>query len=84
MAYIPTLAVLPYNTMIYYPKPGVPKLGYVCLPERVHLRLALEGKNMSTFYSFRNMCTYISEYYFQNHYMRIVNMSLLVSSALLF
>jgi len=33
--------------------------------------LAIEGKNMFTYYSFRNVDTYISEYYFQNHYMLI-------------
>ena len=61
------------------PKPGVAKLGYmyplgyICLSEEVNLRLATEGKNMFTYYSFLNDCTYISEYYFKSHYMLIVH-----------
>jgi len=35
------------------------------------LRLAIEGENMLTYYSFRNIYTYTSEYYFRNHYMLI-------------
>jgi len=31
----------------------------------------MEGKNMFAYYSFRNIYTYISEYYFQNHYLLI-------------
>jgi len=53
-------------------RPGVPKLGYICLSEGVYFRLATEGKKMSTYYSFRNTYTCISEYYFQNHYMLTV------------
>jgi len=52
-----------------YPRQGVPNLGYmyprgyICPSEGVHLRLAIEQKNMFTYYSFPNIYTYISEYY---------------------
>jgi len=53
-------------------RPGVPNLGYIFLSEGVHLRLAVEEKNIVTYCLFPNIYTYISEYYFQNHYMLIV------------
>jgi len=34
--------------------------GYVCLSEGVHLRLAMEDKNLFTYYLFPNIYTYIS------------------------
>jgi len=34
--------------------------------------LAIADKNIFTYCSFPNIYTYISEYYFQNHYMLIV------------
>jgi len=34
--------------------------GYICLPEWVHLRLAIEGKNMFMYYLFPDVYTYIS------------------------
>jgi len=40
---------------------GVPNLGYICLSEGVHLRLAIEEKNITTYYLFPNSYTYISE-----------------------
>jgi len=40
-------------------------LGYICLSEWVHLRLAIEGINTFIHYVFLNIYTYISEYYFQ-------------------
>jgi len=40
---------------------GVPNLGYICLSEGVHLRLAIEEKNITTYYLFPNIYTYISE-----------------------
>jgi len=48
--------------------PGVPKLGYmypsgyICLSEGVHLKLAIEGKNMFIYYSFPIIYAYISEH----------------------
>jgi len=39
-------------------KPGVPNLGYICLSEGVHLRLAIEENNIFIYYLFPN--TYIS------------------------
>jgi len=33
--------------------------------------LATEGQNTFTYYPFRNIYTYISQYDFQNHYMLI-------------
>jgi len=53
-------------------KPEVPSLGYmypqgyICLSEGVHLRLAIEEKHIFTYLLFPNICTFISEYYFQN------------------
>jgi len=40
-------------------------LEYICLFEGVHLRLAIERKNMFIYYSFRIIYTHVSEYYFQ-------------------
>jgi len=37
---------------------------------------------MFTYYSFRNICTYISEYYFQIHYMLIGKYSLVIFHSL--
>jgi len=51
-----------------YPSTGVPKLGYmyplrcIHLSERLHLTLAIEGKNMFIYYSFPIVYAYISEY----------------------
>ena len=39
-------------------KAVVPKLGYICLSEGVHLKLAIEGKNMFIHYSFQIIYTY--------------------------
>jgi len=39
---------------------GVPNLGYICLSEGVHLRLAIEGKIIFTCCLFSNICTYIT------------------------
>jgi len=39
-------------------KAGVPKLGYICLSEGVHVRLAIEGKSMYIHYSFQIVYTY--------------------------
>jgi len=33
----------------------VTNLGYICLSERVHLRLAVKGKNISVYYLFLNV-----------------------------
>jgi len=38
---------------------------YICLSERVHLRLTEDEKNTLTYYLFRNIYTYITEYYYQ-------------------
>jgi len=46
--------------------PRVPNLGYmcpqgyICLSEEVHLRLAIEDKNLFTYYLFPNIYAYIS------------------------
>jgi len=48
-------------------RPGVPNLGYIypqvyiCLSQVVHLRFAIEGKNIFTYYLFSNTYTYIIE-----------------------
>jgi len=55
--------------------PGVP------VPLGVHLRLAIEGKNMFTCYLFRIIYTYISEYSFHKSLCLLVNIFLLFSSA---
>ena len=53
----------------HWPKPGVPNLGYmypqgyICPSEGVHLRLAIEEKNIFTYHFFPNIYTYISEWY---------------------
>jgi len=39
--------------------------GYIFLSEGVHLRLAIEEKNIFTYCLFLSIYTYISEYYFQ-------------------
>jgi len=39
--------------------------GYIFLSEGVHLRLAIEEKNIFTYCLFPDIYTYISEYYFQ-------------------
>jgi len=36
-------------------RPQVPNLGYICLSEEMHLRLAIEEKNIFTYYLFRNI-----------------------------
>ena len=54
------------------PKVGVPKLGYMYpYASRGTFEVSNRRKNMFTCYYFRNIYTYISEYYFQNHYMLI-------------
>jgi len=40
-------------------------LGYICLSEGVHLRLAIEDKNIFTYCLFPNSYTFVSEYYFK-------------------
>jgi len=43
----------------------VPNLGYICLSEGVHLRLAIEEKYIFTYLLFPIIYTYISKYYFK-------------------
>ena len=50
----------------------------MCPSEEVHLRLAIEGKDMFTYYSVRIIYSYISEYYFQNHCMLTGNYILVI------
>jgi len=38
--------------------------GYICLFEGVYLKLAIDVKNLFTYYFFPNIHTYISEHYF--------------------
>jgi len=55
------------------PTPGVPNLvymypwGYICLSDGVHLRLAIEGKNIFTCCLFSNLYTYITYTIFKSH-----------------
>jgi len=49
----------------YGVKAEVPNLGYICLSEGVRLRLAIEEKCIIIYLLFPNICTYISENYFQ-------------------
>jgi len=44
--------------------------GYICRSEGMHLRLAIEEKNIFTYYLFRNI--YAVNIIFKNHYMFIV------------
>jgi len=46
--------------------------GYIFLSEGLHLRLAIEEKNIFTYCLFPNIYTYISEFIFKIHYMLIV------------
>jgi len=41
----------------------VPLEGYICQTERVHLTLAIEGKNIFASYAIPNIRAYISDYY---------------------
>jgi len=52
------------NYFVYF-RSGVPNLGYIFLSEGVHLTLAIEEQNIFTYNFFPNICTYISEYSFQ-------------------
>jgi len=58
-------------SQIYSSSSGVPNLGYmypqgyICLFEGVHLRLAIEERNIFTYHFFPNIYTYISEWYIQ-------------------
>jgi len=69
------------NALAYSPKAGVPKLGYmypsgyICLSERVHLRLAVEGENMFIYY-FQILIHVLVNTIFKNHYMHIVKIYL--------
>jgi len=60
---------------------GFPSWGTCCprgcfwLFERVHLRLAIEGKDLFVYYFFPNIYTYISEYYFQKQISFEINRS---------
>jgi len=55
-----------YCSYCWWSSAGVPNLGYmylqgyICLSEGVHLRLAMEDKNIFAYYLFPNIDTYIS------------------------
>jgi len=67
-----------HSRYCYSSSTGVPNLGYmypwgyICLSEGVHLRLAIEGKNIFTCCLFSNIYTYSLNIIFKSHYMFIV------------